>query len=204
MEHADARYLSIAYQIAKRISSGQLAEGSRLSGRTLLSSEYQVSSETIRKALKILETYGVVESKERSGIVIVSRRAADDYMHRYMAQKEDRRLIKETETALKELSRAESKAQHLTRKLISVTRTGFFPFDFFTLDVKDTDSYTGKTLEALQFKTHTGAMVIGYEKAGIFYQNPEADLIIEAHMTLYLLGDLSVQKKTEEYWYGTP
>lgn len=202
MEKADARYLSIAYQIAKRIVSGELAEGRRLSGRTLLSSEYQVSSETIRKAIKVLETYGVVESKERSGIVILSAKAAESYMGRYVTQKEDRRLIKDTEEALKELSHAESKAQHLARKLISVTRTGFFPFDFFTLDVDETNPHVGKTLQELDLKRQTGALVIGYEKAGLFYQNPEATLLIEAAMTLYLLGDLTVQKKTEEYLYG--
>ena len=202
MEKADARYLSIAYQIAKRIVSGELIEGSRLSGRTLLSSEYQVSSETIRKAIKVLETYGVVESKERSGIVILSQKEAESYMNRYVTQKEDRRLIKDTEEALKDLSHAESKAQHLARKLISVTRTGFFPFDFFTLDVHEANPHVGKTLQELDLKRQTGALVIGYEKAGLFYQNPEATLSIEAAMTLYLLGDLTVQKKTEEYLYG--
>lgn len=202
MEKADARYLSIAYQIAKRIVSGELTEGRRLSGRTLLSSEYQVSSETIRKAIKVLETYGVVESKERSGIVILSQKEAESYMNRYVTQKEDRRLIKDTEEALKDLSHAESKAQHLARKLISVTRTGFFPFDFFTLDVHETNPHVGKTLQELDLKRQTGSLVIGYEKAGLFYQNPEATLSIEAAMTLYLLGDLTVQKKTEEYLYG--
>lgn len=202
MEKADARYLSIAYQIAKRIVSGELSEGRRLSGRTLLSSEYQVSSETIRKAIKVLETYGVVESIERSGIVIISKKAAETYMSRYVAQKEDRRLIKDTEEALKELSLAESKAQHLTRKLISVTRTGFFPFDFFTFDIMAQHPHVGQTLQEMDLKRHTGALVIGYEKNGLFYQNPEATLLIEADMTLYLLGDLTVQKKTEEYLHG--
>lgn len=202
MEKADARYLAIAYQIAKRIVSGQLLEGRRLSGRTLLSSEYQVSSETIRKAIKVLETYGVVESIERSGIVIVSQKAAETYMSRYVSQKEDRRLIKDTEDALKELSLAESKAQHLTRKLISVTRTGFFPFDFFTFDIQAHHPHVGQTLQEMDLKRHTGALVIGYEKSGLFYQNPEATLLIEADMTLYLLGDLTVQKKTEEYLHG--
>ena len=203
MEKADARYLAIAYQIAKRISSGELQEGLRLSGRTLLSSQYQVSSETIRKAIKVLETYGVVESKERSGIMVLSAKAAEAYMHRYITQKEDRRLIKDAEEALKELSHAESKAQHLMRKLISVTRTGFFPFDFFTFDVRDDDAFVGKTLQVLDLKKATGALVIGYEKAGLFYQNPDASLVIEPQMTLYLLGDLTVQKRTEEFLHGS-
>ncbi len=204
MEKADARYLAIAYQIAKRISQGQLSEGMKLSGRTLMSSQYQVSSETIRKAIKVLETYGVVVSKERSGVTILSAAAATSYMERYVSQKEDRRLIQETLEALKNLSQAESQAQHLARKLISVTRTGFFPFDFFTLEITSDSSWVGRTLQTIDLKRQAGALVIGYEKAGLFYQNPDAELLVEADMRLYLLGDLDVQKKTEGYMHGNP
>jgi DNA-binding transcriptional regulator YhcF (GntR family) len=204
MEKADARYLAIAYQIAKRISQGELNEGMKLSGRTLMSSEYQVSSETIRKAIKVLETYGVVVSKERSGVTILSAAAATSYMERYVAQKEDRRLIQDTLDALKDLSQAESHAQQLARKLISVTRTGFFPFDFFTLEITTDSPWVGRTLQTIDLKRQAGALVIGYEKDGLFYQNPDAELLVDADMRLYLLGDLSVQKKTEGYMHGNP
>ena len=44
------QYMRIAVSVAGRIADGQLAEGEKLSGRSKLSSEYQVSPETIRKS----------------------------------------------------------------------------------------------------------------------------------------------------------
>ena len=43
-----AIYERIAVDLAKRIANGELAEGVKLSGRTILSGEYGVSPETIR------------------------------------------------------------------------------------------------------------------------------------------------------------
>ena len=45
------QYMRIAASVAERIAEGQFAEGEKLSGRSKLSSEYQVSPETIRKAV---------------------------------------------------------------------------------------------------------------------------------------------------------
>ncbi|MDY0372402.1 MAG: GntR family transcriptional regulator, partial [Sphaerochaetaceae bacterium] len=48
-------YARIALDIANRIENGELLEGKRLSGRSLMSSEYGVSPETIRRAFSLLE-----------------------------------------------------------------------------------------------------------------------------------------------------
>ena len=70
------QYMRIAVSVAGRIAEGQFAEGERLSGRSKLSSEYQVSPGTIRKAVQLLRDMQVVSVKEQSGIYVrsVSRR----------------------------------------------------------------------------------------------------------------------------------
>ena len=80
-----AQYLQIALDIATRIARGELAEGSRIYGRSVMSSEYSVSPETIRRALRLLADMKVVEVKPQSGAVVLSADSARRYIERFGA-----------------------------------------------------------------------------------------------------------------------
>ena len=54
-------YYSIAVDLARRIVKREFTEGMKVSGRSLLASQYQVSPETIRKAIALLKDAGVVD-----------------------------------------------------------------------------------------------------------------------------------------------
>ena len=68
-----AQYLQIARDLAERIARGELPEGSRIYGRSVMASEYNVSPETIRRALRLLSDMKVVEVKPQSGAVVLSQ-----------------------------------------------------------------------------------------------------------------------------------
>ena len=74
------QYMRIAGSVAGRIAEGQFAEGEKLSGRSKLSSEYQVSPETIRKAVQLLRDMQVVTVKEQSGVYVRSAENAKRYL----------------------------------------------------------------------------------------------------------------------------
>lgn len=198
----DARYQSIAYQLAKRISAGELSEGLKLSGRTLLASEYQVSSETIRKAMAILQRYGVVDIHERSGIIVRSKDAAKHYIEVYVNQKEDRKLLSDTVAIKQDLSHIEGRLQEVLDRLIGATKTGFFPFDFFAFPLEEGHHHLHQDLRSADLKNQTQALVIGYEYEGTFVQNPEASVILKPGMTLYLLGGTLVKDHVERFFKG--
>ena len=48
------QYMRIAISVAERIAAGELREGEKISGRSKLSSEYEVSPETVRRAIQLL------------------------------------------------------------------------------------------------------------------------------------------------------
>jgi len=75
-----ARYLKIAVDIAARIVSGDLAEGEKLKGRSVLSPEYNVSPETIRRAISVLSDKKVVEINVGAGITVLSREKAIEFV----------------------------------------------------------------------------------------------------------------------------
>lgn len=85
-----AVYEKIALDIAYRIVRREIAEGVRLSGRSVMSSEYGVSPETIRRSFSLLEEMGVVEVKHNSGVHVISRENAKKYITKYSKSNENR------------------------------------------------------------------------------------------------------------------
>lgn len=73
-------YMRVAVSLAERIAAGELREGEKLSGRSKLSPEYNVSPETVRRALRLLADMKVVEVKEQSGVYILSADNARRYL----------------------------------------------------------------------------------------------------------------------------
>jgi len=75
-----ARYEIIAIDLAQAIAEGIYSEGSSLRGRSLLAGKYQVSPETIRKAISLLEGYDIVRSIPSKGVIVNSRERAAGYV----------------------------------------------------------------------------------------------------------------------------
>ena len=80
---APSQYLQIALDIAGRIANGNLPEGSRLYGRSVMASEYSVSPETIRRALRLLADMKVVEVRPQSGATVLSADNARRYIENF-------------------------------------------------------------------------------------------------------------------------
>jgi DNA-binding transcriptional MocR family regulator len=76
-------YLQVARDIAGRIASGEIQEGERFSGRSLMSSQYNVSPETIRRALGLLAEMDVLSMRQNVGAVVKSRERAARYVDHY-------------------------------------------------------------------------------------------------------------------------
>ena len=71
-ENSTPRYIKIATDIASKIANNIYKEGTVLKGRTVLASFYNVSPETVRKAINILEKHKIVELKRGVGIIVRS------------------------------------------------------------------------------------------------------------------------------------
>jgi len=196
MTTKEARYQNIAYEIAKRIVAYQIQENDKLRGRSVLAGEYEVSSETIRKAMRLLENLGVVEVKQRSGIYVISRNAAEMYIDQYRKQSESHRLFSDTQELLKESARTQKMLESHIKKLLETSKNDVFPFDFFTVRLDSNDKNLGKNLKEIRFWNETHGLVLAVEADGDLYQAPNPKMPLEAGMTLYVLGDDDVKEKT--------
>ena len=86
MEEKQPRYVKIAHDICSKILSGEFQEGDTLKGRSMLASMYNVSPETIRKAIIILADEGILEVKQGVGIFIDSVVKAKAYADKWEAK----------------------------------------------------------------------------------------------------------------------
>ena len=74
MSHAaneKAVYKQIAVDIAAKVVSGKYQPGQKIRGRSALASQYNVSPETVRRAVFLLSQVGVLEVRPGSGITIL-------------------------------------------------------------------------------------------------------------------------------------
>ena len=69
-------YQKIALDLANKIYTGSIVEGSTLYGRSVLAGKYNVSPETIRRAIKLLEDIKIVESVKGKGVIVLSSKNA--------------------------------------------------------------------------------------------------------------------------------
>lgn len=81
--YSSPRYIKIAVDIAHRIDRGELKEGYKLRGRSMLAGEYNVSPETIRKSVSLLQNMNVVEVREKSGIYVISKVNAKHFIDKF-------------------------------------------------------------------------------------------------------------------------
>ncbi len=192
-----ARYENIAYQIASKIYQGDIPINTKLSGRTLLSSEYNVSSETIRRAIQSLVKYGVVKVKEQSGIYVISSERAKVFLDDFEVKKAKKNQKLELLQLIEDERRIHTKMDKIIKTLVQTNE--LFPFDYFKVKVKQDSKVVNQSIKELEFYKQTGGLIIAYEIDHIMYQVPSPDTIIKEKMVLYIMGDLSIKKKVEQF-----
>ncbi|HBC94741.1 MAG TPA: hypothetical protein DCZ10_18050 [Pelotomaculum sp.] len=113
-----ARYITIAMDIAERVLKGDYKEGQKISGRSTLSGLYNVSPETVRRALTLLQEAEVVRVLPGAGVHVNSVEAARDYL----AESGQYKVVKEMQERLArmvlERNQLNARIEHLTTELL--------------------------------------------------------------------------------------
>ena len=83
MPHAateQAVYKQIAIDIASKVVNGRYRPGQKIHGRSPLASQYNVSPETVRRAVFLLNQVGVLQVRQGAGITILSVENAEEFL----------------------------------------------------------------------------------------------------------------------------
>lgn len=161
-------YQKISLDIANAIYKGQYVEGEKLHGRSTLAGIYNVSPETIRRAIKLLEDVGVVDSIKGSGIVVISRDKAFKYINKFKNIESISSYKAILDTLFMEKRNLDNQIVKTIDKIVERTSrlsntTSITPFE---IEITKSSKLIGKSIGEVRFWQYTGGTIIGIKRDG--------------------------------------
>jgi K+/H+ antiporter YhaU regulatory subunit KhtT len=199
---APSQYYRIALDIASRIVNGDINEGQKISGRSLLASEYSVSPETIRRALKLLADMKVVEIISNSGVFILSSDNAKRYLKNYGLRNQQQEsvnhlkdLIEKQNNIGKQIANICSEILESQEILLSAERS----VPYYEIRIPEMSKLIGKNLGSLHFWQVTGATIIAIRRAQNLILSPGPFAELYDGDTIIYVGDPSTKNAVERF-----
>lgn len=197
------RYLKIAVDLAARIASGELSEGEKLKGRSVLSTEYKVSPETIRRSMSILSDKKVVEINLGSGIVVSSRENAIQFVKSFKDDESIADMRRKLVDMVEKKKSLDDEIASMMQQVIDMYK--YRRSDLITpveVEIPAGSHVVGKSIGQMEVWHNTGATIIGVIKEkdiiispGPYYEFNQKDKIL-------IVGDENVIERFNAYIKG--
>lgn len=188
---SNPRYQKVAIGIAQRIVDGKFPLGQKLKSRSTLSSYFNVSPETARKAINVLADLDIVSVRQGSGVVVVSRDKAIEFLEQFEATsglREIKQNIQASLTRQKEELEAMEEMVEVFLSQASLIRKKF-PFEPFELVLNSESPNLGRSLADLNLWHQTGATVVALKSQEELLLSPGPYATVRKGDTLYFVGD---------------
>ncbi|MCI1856693.1 MAG: GntR family transcriptional regulator [Sporolactobacillus sp.] len=194
-------YQKIAIDIANRILNGDISIGDKLYGRSSLASLYQVSPETVRKAVMLLHELGIVEVVRGSGIIVKSV----DNCLKLLSKFKDIDFIDSSKNEILNLLNKKAildkKIQHKINEFIDYSDrfANINPFMPYAFKLKEKAAIIGKTIAESKFRQHTNATIVGIKREGKLILAPDPCNVIKTGDTLFVIGAEDVYHRIKRF-----
>lgn len=186
-----SQYLQIALDLARRIAKGELEEGSRIYGRSVMASEYNVSPETIRRALRLLADMKVVEVKPQSGAVVLSADSARRYIENFQGSVDVRALrsqMKELIAEYADLSHRMTETMTALLKSRETFAAADEPLPNYEVSIPKGSPIIGKSIGEVKFWQATGGTIVAIRRGQTIILSPGPYAQLYAGDTIVLVG----------------
>ena len=194
-----ARYQEIALDIAHSIMMGEYHEGEKIHGRSTLAGRYNVSPETIRRAIAILQNAGVVMVSQGVGITVTSKALAEKFLRSFDQKGEMQVFLEELKKLMDERREIDLQIESYLNKVLTYTdRLMSRWLDVGEIDVGKHSSAVGKTLRDLEIRERTGTTIVAVVRNGYEQFSPPADFVLQPGDVLLAVGNSEGQEKLEK------
>jgi K+/H+ antiporter YhaU regulatory subunit KhtT len=167
-------YQQIAIDLANRIAQGEFVVGTKIHGRSTLAGQYNVSPETIRRAVILLEDMDIVEASHGSGILVKSKDEAFKFIERFKIKDSKASIKKDILTVIEEKKRLDEKLTAYIGELIDYSERfkNSNPFAPLEIEIPKNSKLLGKTIAEVNFWQNTGATIIGIRRSDSLILSP--------------------------------
>jgi len=199
------RYIKIAVDVAMRIRKGELPEGLKLRGRSILASEYNVSPETIRKSMKLLDDTGVVEVNKGSGVIVKSKDKAYDFINGFKDKESIGMIRSNIKTLLQQRKDIERNISELNEKIIdySYRFKNANLIEPVEIEIPNSSHIIDKSIGESRFWHNTGATILGVKRDNKVNISPGPYWDFKGKDILIVVGDEGVLDRIKKYLNDT-
>ena len=191
-----ARYQEIAIDIAHAIMMGEYHEGVKIHGRSTLAGRYNVSPETIRRAIAVLQNVGVVMVSQGVGITVTSKALAEKFVKSFDQKGEIQVFVEDLKKLMDQRRETDLKIEiHLNKFLGYTDRLMSRWLDVGEIEIGKTSPAIGKTLRELKIRERTGATIVAVIRDGFEQFSPEASFVLRGEDVLLVAGSAEGQEK---------
>lgn len=196
-----AMYLSIATDIAQRIINDEFAIGSRIAGRTLLASHYNVSSETIRKAVALLKDANVVNVSQGKEVTVLSVEEAYRFIEHHKSMQSVYSLRQELEILLEKKNDIDKRLESVLNDIIGYSDRlkNLNPYNPIEIKVPEFSHLVGRTIADIKLWQHTGATVVAIRRDTDIIISPGPLAVVEADDRLVVVGNTEVLQRSMNF-----
>lgn len=194
-------YAQIAFDIASRISKGDLKENTKISGRSLMSSEYGVSPETIRRSFRLLADMNIVSVQPNSGATILSKENANKYIEKFDRNKSYRQLKQELKDLIKERDKANDRILDIIDQMFNLNEKArhIDPIAQYEIHINKESAIADKAIVDTKFWQNTGATIVAIKREDQMILSPGPYAVFKTGDTIIVIGDNGTYQRVEEF-----
>jgi K+/H+ antiporter YhaU regulatory subunit KhtT len=194
-------YHSIALDIAQRIVNNEFPVNSKISGRTLLASNYNVSSETIRKAVSLLKDANIVSVSQGKEVVILSIEEAYHFITHHKSMQSVYCLEQELALLLAQKQGIDKRLQEIFSEIIEYSDQlkNLSPYNPIEIKVPPRSHIVGRTIADIKLWQRTGATIVAIRRDSEISISPGPSAMIQPHDHLIVVGKGNLLQKVTHF-----
>ena len=194
-------YKKIALDMAGRIYQSEFLEGEKIHGRSTLAGEYNVSPETIRRAIILLEDMQVVSVSQGSGIFIKSKHNAYQFLERFKNNESIASIKSEIKQLLEQKKAIDNQIHNSLEKIIDYTERfkNINPINPIEIEIPPHSNLVGKTIQESKFWQHTGATIVAIRRGEDIILSPGPYGGFEADDKIVVVGNRDVKSIIDKF-----